>query len=272
MLSTVVQYREPMPLTNTNSSSAAPTTTTTTVFKEQSTSAPKGAVIYSDFVLAIVVFVEFLIRLIVCPDKKTFFTSFAAFADVAHVIPVFTLHISGMVNPNFWRDSAHSKAFIGIQMSVCLRVLRLHRFASCIRGFNVLALALRASLKELILLGLLALFAAIVFAFALFYVEMSSQDSFSNAFYAMWWALITMTSVGYGDFYPTSPLGYVLGVSCAFVGLILISLPVPMVANNFNLYYAYKRRNLSTKRATSRGEGNEAPILVTASKTENTKL
>ena len=56
--------------------------------------------------------------------------------------------------------------------------------------------------------------------------------------------------VGYGDMFPKSPLGYVVGAACALTGILATGLPVPIIANNFNLYYSHANQlaeNLSKK-------------------------
>lgn len=54
----------------------------------------------------------------------------------------------------------------------------------------------------------------------------------------MWWAIITMTTVGYGDIHPSSVAGYIVGVFCALSGLLLLAMPVAIIASNFSEYYS----------------------------------
>lgn len=51
-----------------------------------------------------------------------------------------------------------------------------------------------------------------------------------------------MTTVGYGDFYPTTELGYLVGSMCALFGIILTSLPIAVIGSNFSVYWEHNKR------------------------------
>lgn len=103
---------------------------------------------------------------------------------------------------------------------------------------KVLFLTFRASMAELFLLFLGLFIAVIMYATVIYYVEMLEKaNNFTNIPQAIWWAIVTMTTVGYGDFYPTTVSGYFVGVLCALSGLLLLSMPIAIIASNFGTYY-----------------------------------
>ena len=53
----------------------------------------------------------------------------------------------------------------------------------------------------------------------------------------LWWAVVTMTTVGYGDMHPVSTGGYLVGTVCAITGLVVVAMPVPIIVQNFGRYY-----------------------------------
>lgn len=112
-------------------------------------------------------------------------------------------------------------------------IFRLHKLY---RGLDIMLLSLKSSLKELCLLAFGFFICVIVYG-AMMYSAEIEKENFQTIWVAMWWAVITMTTVGYGDFHPTTELGYIIGTACALNGLIVLALPVAAVASNFAAFY-----------------------------------
>ncbi|EDO46842.1 predicted protein, partial [Nematostella vectensis] len=97
---------------------------------------------------------------------------------------------------------------------------------------------LTASLRELAMLLIVMAFQTAVFSSILYFIERRQPDTdFHSVPSSMWWAIITMTTVGYGDVSPKTWMGKVVGSACAICGVLVIALPVSVVASNFSIFY-----------------------------------
>ena len=74
------------------------------------------------------------------------------------------------------------------------------------------------------------------------WVTVISVSGFYSIPQGMWWAVQTLTSLGYGDFTPTTIPGKLLGSMCAVSGVLVLALPIPIVVDNFADYYKEQKQ------------------------------
>ncbi len=111
-----------------------------------------------------------------------------------------------------------------------LRFLKLARFSPALATLGAVILTeLRPLLSALFIIVLLAISAATM----LYFAERGSNPAFASVPRALWWAIVTLTTVGYGDVVPLTPYGKMLGAVVAVLGLCMFALPASILASGF---------------------------------------
>ncbi|XP_031836395.1 potassium voltage-gated channel protein Shaw [Nomia melanderi] len=171
---------------------------------------------------------EIIIRCLVSPNLKRFAVSPVNAIDLAATLSFYT---------EFLTESS-----LYLEVLSIARVLRLFKLTRHSPELRILIHTFKASAKELALLVFFLVLGIVVFASLIFYAE-RLQDNPTNDFdsipHSLWWALVTMTTVGYGDMTPKTFPGMFIGGMCAIAGVLAIALPVPVIVSNFSMFYSH---------------------------------
>ncbi|XP_058911606.1 potassium voltage-gated channel subfamily A member 10 [Kogia breviceps] len=186
---------------------------------------------------------ELVLRFVVCPSKTDFFRNIINIIDIISIIPYFATLIMELVQET--EPSAQQNICMDILRIIRLvRVFRIFKLSRHSKGLQILGQTLKASMRELGLLIFFLFIGVILFSSAVYFAEVDEPEShFSSIPDGFWWAVVTMTTVGYGDMCPTTPAGKIVGILCAIAGVLTISLPVPVIVSNFNYFYHRETEN-----------------------------
>ena len=169
-------------------------------------------------VVTVVIFTaEYLLRVTVADHKLKFLFSFYGIIDLIAILP---FYISTGV------DLRSARAF---RMLRLFRAFKLVRYSKAINRFHI---ALKIAREELILYFCMTLILLYMSAVGIYFFENGAQpEAFSSVFSSLWWAVATMTTVGYGDIYPITAGGRIFTFVVLMIGLGVVAVPTGLVAS-----------------------------------------
>jgi len=191
-----------------------------------------GSLFHAIEVVSIAIFsVEYLLRLWITPldpryakpfwGRVRYAFSLMAMIDLLAILPAF-LPLIFTVDLRI------------IRLLRIFRLFRLFKMSRYVRSLNSLDDVVRSKREEL-LVTVVMIAMMLLFSSSLMYVvETEAQpDKFPDIPSAMWWGVATLTTVGYGDIFPITPLGKLLGGFIAFLGIGIFALPTGILASGF---------------------------------------
>ncbi len=181
-----------------------------------------GSLFYVFEVFSVIVFtLEYILRLWISEKKLKFVFSTFGLIDLLAVLP-FYLPFLFVFDFRFLRI---------LRLFRMLRVFKLGRYSNSIRLISSVLKETRAELAMTIFIA----FILLVFSSTLmYYVENDVQpEKFASIGHAFWWAIATLTTIGYGDVYPITGLGKVLSAVIALIGIGFVALPTGIISSAF---------------------------------------
>jgi voltage-gated potassium channel len=169
-------------------------------------------------IFCVIVFtVEYILRIYVADSKPKFIFSFFGIIDFIAILPFYL---------SFGVDLRSLRA---------LRFLRLFRVLKLVRynkAMNHFARAIKTAKEEILLFIVITLMLIYFSAVGIYYFENEAQpEHFTSIFDSLWWAIITLTTVGYGDVYPITVGGKVFTFIILMIGLGIVAIPTGIISS-----------------------------------------
>lgn len=200
---------------------------------------PHQAFMYVELACNVWFSFELIIRFVVSPGKLEFMRSPVNIIDFIATLSFYTDMMTDFLLKGLRYDMTNADI---LEFFSIIRILRLFKLTRHSPGLKILIHTFKASARELILLVFFLLLGIVLFASLVYYAERlqpNPYNDFKSIPEGLWWAIVTMTTVGYGDMVPRTYVGMLVGALCAIAGVLTISLPVPVIVSNFSNVYSH---------------------------------
>lgn len=171
-----------------------------------------------EWVFTLIFTVEYLLRLYVARYPVRYATSFFGLVDLLSILPTYL--------SLFYAGPQH---LLIIRILRLMRVFRVFKLGHFVNEGGVVMNALRASRTKIFVFLNFVLLAAVVLGAMLYMVEGGKNPAFSSIPKGIYWAIVTLTTVGYGDITPITPLGQFLAAAVMVLGYGIIAVPTGIV-------------------------------------------
>ncbi|XP_043076505.1 potassium voltage-gated channel subfamily F member 1-like [Puntigrus tetrazona] len=179
---------------------------------------------------------ECILRFISSSNKLRFVFSFMNIVDVLTIMPFYLVLILGAAQMEL-ADVQHAVEVLRI-----LRLARIFKVARHSVGLQALAVSFKSSSNELGLMVTSMTVGVFLFSSLGYALEQSHPETmFTSIPQSLWWGIIAMSTVGYGDIYPKTTLGRCNAAASFLCGIVAIALPVHLIINNFVFVYSKQR-------------------------------
>ncbi|CDQ76755.1 unnamed protein product [Oncorhynchus mykiss] len=197
---------------------------------------------------------ECIVRFIVSRDKCEFVKRPLNIIDLLAITPYY---ISISMTMLTGENSQLQRAGVTLRVLRMMRIFWVIKLARHFLGLQTLGLTLSRCYREMVMLLLficvpMAIFSALAQLLEHGLDLESPNEDYASIPAACWWVIISMTTVGYGDMYPITVPGRVLGGLCVVSGIVLLALPITFIYHSFvQCYHELKFRSARCTRSLS---------------------
>ena len=217
---------------------------------------PEGvrvALFMIESVSSVVFSVEYLLRIWTADElypgmpalkaRIRYVVSFMAIVDLLSILP-------------FWLPMFLPDAMLGMRALRLVRLLRILKLNRYFDAMKSLGDVIESKKRELIGSTFFVFLLMMVSSLLMYAAENEAQPQvFRNAFSGLWWAVATLTTVGYGDIYPVTVLGRILGATIAFSGVAALAIPTGILTSG--LMEHVEKSKLANEVETRKGKDDE---------------
>ncbi len=189
-----------------------------------------------EWIFTIIFTIEYLLRLYCVSYPRTYALSFFGVIDLLAILPTYlSMLVSG------------TQYFVVIRAIRLLRIFRIFKLGHFLSEGYLIMDALRASRAKIIVFLSFISILTIIIGAVMYLIEGAVNESFSSIPRAVYWAVVTLTTVGYGDITPTTDFGQFVSAVVMILGYAIIAVPTGIVTNEIMVAARSKKTKTTTK-------------------------
>ena len=171
-----------------------------------------------EWVITALFTIEYIARLVTAERPARYARSFFGIIDLLATLPVY---LAIIIPP--------AQSLLVVRSLRLLRVFRVLKLADWLEEANYLLIAVRASARKISVFLLTVLLINVIFGSTMYVIE-GAENGFDSMFRGVYWAIVTMSTVGFGDIAPTTALGQVIAAALMILGYSVIAVPTGIVS------------------------------------------
>ena len=171
-----------------------------------------------EWIVTILFTFEYVARLATVERRMRYARSFFGIVDLLAILPVYL--------SLFWPGT---QSLLVIRSLRLLRVFRVFKMAHWLSEANYLIRALRSSSRKIVVFLIVVVLINVIVGSSMYLIE-GPENGFDSMFRGLYWSIVTMSTVGFGDIAPSTPLGQVLAAILMITGYSVIAVPTGIVS------------------------------------------
>ncbi|MDJ0925865.1 MAG: ion transporter [Acidimicrobiia bacterium] len=171
-----------------------------------------------EWVVTILFTIEYIARLVTVENRGRYARSFFGIVDLMAILPVYLSVL--------WPGT---QSLLVIRSLRLLRVFRVFKMAHWLSEANYLIRAIRASSRKIVVFLVVVILINVIVGSTMYLIE-GPENGFDSMFRGLYWSIVTMSTVGFGDIAPSTPLGQVLAAILMITGYSVIAVPTGIVS------------------------------------------
>lgn len=173
-----------------------------------------------EWIITILFTIEYILRIYCVPDKKKYIFSFYGIIDFLSILPAFVSILF-----------SSTRYFSIVRVLRLLRVFRILKLSRYVKEGNHLAESIKRSAKKILLFSYFIIILVTILGTVMYVVESKVNAGFANIPESVYWAVVTLTTVGYGDITPITFLGQLIATVIMLLGYSIIAVPTGIVSS-----------------------------------------